>query len=194
MPRETVPLQIDDLSRFARTLASELDDPPSHLTLMNMLARSAGYRNFQHLRADAVAQNRLDTPKADAEPIDHRRVEKALGHFDDLGRLERWPSRNAMQKLVVWVFWADLEVGESLSEAEVNDRFDEQHRFRDPATIRRMLVGLGRVARERDGSSYTRVETPVPAEAAELIRHVRSRRPERQMSRETDLSQMLRRR
>ena len=130
MPRETVPLQIDDLSRFARTLASELDDPPSHLTLMNMLARSAGYRNFQHLRADAVAQNRLDTPKADAEPIDHRRVEKALGHFDDLGRLERWPSRNAMQKLVVWVFWADLEVGESLSEAEVNDRFDEQHRFR----------------------------------------------------------------
>ena len=69
-----------------------------------------------------------------------------------------------------------------------------EHRFRDPATIRRMLVGLGRVARERDGSSYTRVEMPVPAEAAELIRHVRSRRPERQMSRETDLSQMLRRR
>ena len=99
-----------------------------------------------------------------------------------------------MQKLVVWVFWADLELGESLSEADVNDRFDEHHRFRDPATIRRMLVGLGRVARERDGSSYTRVEIPVPAEAAELIRHVRSRRPERQMSRETDLSQMLRHR
>ena len=56
MPRETIPLSIDDLSRFARTLAGELGDAaPSHLSLMNMLARAAGFRNYQHLRAESNA-------------------------------------------------------------------------------------------------------------------------------------------
>ena len=177
MTRETIPLATDDLSRFARALGTELGDAaPSHLTLMNMLARAAGYRNYQHLRADATARDRLEQPPAPAPDIDHRRVERALGHFDDQGRLERWPSKNAMQKLVVWVFWADLPTGEAMAEAAVNECFDEGHRFGDPATLRRMLVGLGRVEREADGSAYRRVEQPVPPEAAELIRHVRSRR------------------
>ncbi|MEO0491991.1 MAG: DUF2087 domain-containing protein [Actinomycetota bacterium] len=177
MPRDTVPLHTDDLSRFARALAAELGDAaPSHLSLMNMLARSAGYRNFQHLRADASARNRLDTPTAPAPVVDHRRVERAINHFDAAGRLLRWPTKNAIQKLVVWAFWADLEVGESLTEAEISDRFSAEHHFGDPATIRRMLVGLGRVDRTADGSAYTRIESPVPAEAEALIRRVRERR------------------
>ena len=177
MPRETVPLSIDDLSRFARTLASELGDAaPSHLSLMNMLARAAGFRNYQHLRAESKATDRLEQPPAPDPDIDRRRVERALSHFDEQGRLERWPSRNGMQKLVVWTFWADLPRGETRSEAEINELFSDHHRFGDPATLRRMLVGLGRVEREADGSAYTRVELPVPPEAQELIRHVRQRR------------------
>ncbi len=177
MPRETVPLHTDDLSRFARALADELGDTaPSHLSLMNMLARSAGFRNYQHLRADAKARDRLDQPSPPEPVVDHKRVERALNHFDDKGILVRWPTRNAVQKLVVWAFWADLPVGEPVSEAWVNDRFSAGHRFDDPATIRRMLVGLGRVERERDGSAYTRVDGPLSPEAEQLIRRVRERR------------------
>ena len=180
MPRETVPLYTDDLSRFARALAGELGDAaPSHQSLLNMLARSAGYRNHQHLRADAKARQRLDQPPAPAPVVDHKLVERALNHFDDDGLLVRWPTRNAVQKLVVWVFWADLAPGERVHEAEINERFTAGHRFDDPATIRRMLVGLGRVERERDGSAYTRVEEPLPGEAQELVRRVRARRSAR---------------
>ncbi|MEM9200431.1 MAG: DUF2087 domain-containing protein [Actinomycetota bacterium] len=178
MSRETVPLPIDDLSRFARRLGTELGDTaPTHLTLLNMLAKAAGYRNYQHLRADAQAKHRLDQPAAPGPAVDHKQIERTLNHFDDNGDLVRWPTRNAIQKLAVWTFWADLPVGESLAEAEINERFNTRHHFGDPATIRRMLVGLGRVERTRDGSAYTRVEGPLPPEAEQLIRRVRERRP-----------------
>lgn len=51
MTRTAISLRIPDLSDFARSLAREFEDPPGHLTLLNKLARAAGFRNFQHLRA-----------------------------------------------------------------------------------------------------------------------------------------------
>lgn len=180
MSRELVPLRTDDLSGFARSLARELGEAaPSHLSLMNMLARSAGFRNYQHLRAESkpvAPASPPQPPVAAAEEIDTRRLQRALNHFDHFGRLVRWPTRNAVQKLVVWVFWADLPHGQSLTEAEVNELFTVWHGFADPATLRRMLVGLGRVTREADGSSYLRVEQAIPAEAQELIELVAQRR------------------
>lgn len=177
MPREPIPLSIDDLARFARALAGELGDgAPSHQRLLNMLARSAGYRNHQELAADAGAHDQLDPSVVTEAAFDPKRVERALNHFDEHGMLIRWPTRNAVQKLVVWVFWADLPIGESISETAINDLFTAQHHFDDPATIRRMLVGLGRVERERDGSAYQRAEVPPEPEAEELIRRVHDRR------------------
>lgn len=176
MSRDLVPLRSDDVSAFVRALADELGEAaPSHLTLMNMVARAAGFRNHQHLRASARSQQRLDDPPREAA-VDHSRVERVLNHFDAEGRLVRWPSRNAAQKLAVQVFWADLEPGEVLTEAEVNERFAPGHLFDDPATLRRMLVGLQRLRRERDGSAYVRVEEAPSPEAAELIARVRARR------------------
>lgn len=181
MPRHAVPMGTSDLSRFARTLARELqpelgDATPSHLSLMNMLARAAGFRNFQHLRAASKARATLLQPPTLAPELDYVSVRRALRHFDDAGLLSRWPTRNAVQKLVLWVFWADLPPRESLRESAINALFRAGQTLGDPATIRRMLVGLQRVQRERDGSAYLRVEGPLPAEAAELIRHVRARR------------------
>lgn len=177
MPRELVPLRTDDLSAFTRALAEELGaDAPSHLSLMNMVARAAGFRNYQHLRASARSHERLEQPVPEPIAVDHSRVERTLNHFDDAGRLVRWPSRVGIQKLAVWVFWADLPSGEVMTEAEVNDRFADGHLFADPATLRRMLVGLGLAERERDGSAYRRVELAPSAEAADLITRVRSRR------------------
>lgn len=180
MPRRPVPLGTDDLSRFARTLARELQPvvgaaAPSHLSLMNMLARAAGFRNFQHLRAAADARRRVEHVPSPAA-VDHTRIERALRHFDGQGRLFRWPRRNAVQKLVLWVFWAELPARAALPESVVNARLRAAQTLDDPATIRRMLVGLQRVRRARDGSAYQRMEGPLPREAAELIRHVRARR------------------
>lgn len=181
MPRQTVPMGTPDLSRFARTLARELrpelgDATPSHLSLMNMLARAAGFRNFQHLRAASKARAQLERPSPAAPEVDYVLVRRALEHFDDAGRLWRWPRRNIVQKLVLWVFWADLPARAPLPERSVNDRLRAGQTLGDPATIRRMLVGLERMQRERDGSSYVRVEGPLPPEATELIRRVRLRR------------------
>lgn len=177
MSRHPVPFGTNDLSGFARALARELGETaPSHLSLMNMLARAGGFRNFQHLRATTRAQQRLSRPNTPPPSVDFERVERALSHFDEAGRLARWPKRNNLQKLALWVFWADLPAREPLPESAVNERFAAGQTLNDPATIRRMLVGLQRATRNPDGSQYIRVECEVPPEAVELIRHVRARR------------------
>lgn len=59
MPKTTIPLPIADLSAYARSLAKLLDPAPSHLSLLNTLAKAAGFRNFQHLRASQKAGDAL---------------------------------------------------------------------------------------------------------------------------------------
>ena len=58
MTRSVIPLNVPDLSGFARqlrrTLAEHLSqhpDLPSHQTLLNHIARAAGHRNLQALQA-----------------------------------------------------------------------------------------------------------------------------------------------
>lgn len=83
MPRTAIALPIPDLSDFARNLAREFEEPPGHLTLLNKLARAAGFRNFQHLRASLKSGEALT---ASPEPLaDLTRVEAALRHFDAAG-------------------------------------------------------------------------------------------------------------
>ncbi|MEL0286141.1 MAG: hypothetical protein VW949_06335, partial [Paracoccaceae bacterium] len=51
MSKTPLSLHLSDLSDFTRALARELKtDRHSYLTLMNMIARAAGYQNVQHLR------------------------------------------------------------------------------------------------------------------------------------------------
>ncbi|MBS0435108.1 MAG: hypothetical protein JSR75_09480, partial [Proteobacteria bacterium] len=58
MPRTETPLHANDISSFAKTLSHELklsherlQRLPGHVELLNMLARAAGHRNFQSLKA-----------------------------------------------------------------------------------------------------------------------------------------------
>ena len=86
MSRQILSLTIADLSAFAKSLREQLntlDEKPSHVDMLNMLARSAGFRNYQHLKA--VTE---DAPKAD--PVDLTLVEKVSRHFDAEGVLMRW--------------------------------------------------------------------------------------------------------
>lgn len=62
MSREPLSLPVPDISAFARALRGMLaghGDVPSHLELLNMLARCAGWRNFQHFRADDAGAGRI---------------------------------------------------------------------------------------------------------------------------------------
>lgn len=178
MSKKPIPLVTADLSQFARHLTRQLKEktePPSHLSMMNMLARAAGFSNYQHMKAAHAAGARLaeDTSEPSA---DYRLVERALNQFDQEGRLMQWPSRRPVQELCLWVFWADLPPATLLHERQVNALMEAGHLFGDAAILRRSLIGRGLVTRNRDGSDYLRQEKRPPIEARELIRRVRARR------------------
>ena len=177
MSKQKLPLVADDISAFARALSRQLDDTvgaPGHLTLMNMLARSGGYRNFQHLRSSYAAEQRLETPVAQA-PIDFGLVERALNQFDQGGRLTHWPSRRSVRDLCLWGLWSRFPAGRSLKEREVNAFLGRWHLFNDAAQLRRSLVEVGLVDRMRDCSAYLRVEQRPPGEALALARLLKVR-------------------
>ncbi|GGL63976.1 DUF2087 domain-containing protein [Wenxinia marina] len=168
MTRDAISLTIPDLSAFARTLGASLaedSEPPGHQRLLGHLARAAGYRNWQHLRA-AV------TPAPAPEPVDRRRVDRALRCFDAEGRMIRWPRQTQVQALCVWSAWARLPSGRDLTEREVNARLKDFAAFGDHVLLRRSLIDHRLAERATDGSVYRRVERRPPAEALEVIRAV----------------------
>lgn len=172
MTKQMIPLIADDISVFSRALAKQLTDvekPPSHLTLMNMVSRAAGFRNFQHLRSAHTIGEHTDVLEV-KEAIDHSLVKKALNQFDDEGRLIRWPSRRQIQEISLWALWARIPSGVYLQEPDVNALLLKEHLFHDTAILRRSLFGLGLVTRNKDGSDYRRCEQKPSAEARALIR------------------------
>lgn len=180
MTKTPLPLATDDMSTFARHLARQLgDNAPSHLSLMNMLARAAGFQNIQHLRSVHSAAHLLPDPDIAPEPMDHRLLMRPLHQFDAAGRLCQWPSRRAVQTLALYAFWAVLPAETALTEKEVNAALNAEHVFGDPATLRRTMIAAKLLTRTKDGSEYRRVEHLPPAEARALIAHLKPRRAER---------------
>lgn len=179
MTRTPLPLNAADLSAFARALARQLGTAgPSHLALMNMLARAAGFQNVQHLRPAQAAGRRMSKDQ-EVEPVDYRRVERALNQFDAGGRLVRWPARRAVQNLALWAMWSRLPAERAMGEREASERLGAEHLFGDPATLRRTMLGAGLLTRRPDGTDYRRVERRPPAEARALIDGLSRRRKAR---------------
>ncbi|BBK43796.1 hypothetical protein STVA_38160 [Allostella vacuolata] len=182
MSRTLFPFVAPDVSALARSLHRELEaceHTPGHVQLLNMLTRSAGYRNFQHFRAQQVARDRLERepdPPA-AQPVDHLRVGRVARHFDQAGRLLRWPPKAHQRTLCLWVLWSRLPAGRVLAEAAVNAILQGHHHFGDHALLRRGLVDEGMVTRTADGREYRRLERPPPPDAVALIRHLGRRAP-----------------
>ena len=178
MAKIPVPLRVDDMTIFTRALAQQLGDAsPPHLTLMNMVARAAGFQNIQHQSAVFAAANRLDR-KTGAAPaaLDARLVERTLNQFDALGRLQQWPSKRATQTLALWALWATLPAHSLMNEREINDHLAQGHMFHDPATLRRTMISCGLLSRDNDGTNYQRIEQHPPAEAKALIHAFTPRR------------------
>ncbi|MGE5477383.1 MAG: DUF2087 domain-containing protein [Bacteroidales bacterium] len=177
MSRSILPFHAEDISALARTLKGELarlDHQPGHVELLNMLARSAGCRNFQHFRAQSMARDALTqpVPPTAPEPVDYVRVRRVRRHFDADGGLARWPGKFSERQLCLWVLWSRLPAHDVLNEKQVNETLAAHHRFGDHALLRRELVDGGWLDRTRDGRQYRRVERRPPAEAIELGRAV----------------------
>ncbi len=180
MSKDVHTLTIPDISALAKTLRRELaakDAQPSHVELLNIIARGAGFRNFQHLKASQSAAVRLEAPPvaAEPEPVDHRKIEQVLRCFDARGIMSRWPKKTSQQKLALWWCWAQIPARCELPEREVNEILKRFNAFGDHVLIRRELIDWGMVSRSADCRIYRRIETRPPAEAATLIRHLAER-------------------
>ena len=171
-------MEIADLSAFAKSLRKQIDtlaDKPSHAEMLNLLARAAGYRNYQHFRSVALSAKVLNdwNLKLDPEPLpDEDRVLKVSRHFDDHGRLIRWPGRRGLQELCLWFLWSKIPAGTELTEREISDVLSGLHLFGDAALLRRELFDFGLVHRTRDGRQYRRIEKKPPAELGLLLRRI----------------------
>ncbi|MBF9233980.1 DUF2087 domain-containing protein [Microvirga alba] len=179
MSRTALPFHASDISAVARSLRTQLAErntTPGHVELLNMLARAIGHRNFQQLRAQITASERLNNPRStDTEPVDFRKIERLARCYDAQGCLQRWPAKRSERLVALWVLWSRLPAKEELSEAQVNARLQAMHGFGDHALLRRELCDLGMMERTRDGRIYRRLEQPMPADAVAMLQHLKQR-------------------
>jgi hypothetical protein len=178
MPRTSVPLHADDISSFAKALSRQLSDardrPPGHVELLNMLARAAGHRNFQSLRARPPAAAPVPV-LAPASVLSETAV-KALRQYDERGRLVRWPIKYSVQRLMLWGLWMRFDTRRRYTEREVNEVLNRWHLFGDHCTLRRELVNMRLLERKSDGSVYRKLPARPDAEAMALMRALRARK------------------
>jgi hypothetical protein len=183
--RELTPLYAADLSAVAKHLRTELAQRldsgaglPGHVEMLNLLARAAGHRNVQALKAastrlaETTALARWHGPKHPALTVAADRV---LRLFDTRGRLQRWPARRAEQVLALWCLWMPFDGKRRYSEREVNEILNMHHAFGDHCLLRRELVEAELLARTPGGHEYRKCTARPSEEAAALLRAVRAR-------------------
>lgn len=175
MPRISVPLHAADISSFARSLERELGaslarkpQPPGHVELLNMLARAAGHRNYQSLRA-------VPAPKSEpvTEPLGDTAA-KALRQFDAHGRLKRWPIKFSVQRMMLWGLWLRFDARRRYSEREVNEVLNAWHLFGDHCTLRRELITMKLLDRKPDGSQYWKLPARPDAQTMAFLKALRA--------------------
>jgi hypothetical protein len=187
MAREPIPLPIADLSAFARHLGQALTDrqlrkptPPSHVEWLNLLARAAGHRNWQALRAaprtapPVPALPPAPSVTAAATPPLSEHARKALQQFDEQGRLIRWPSKFTVQRLALWVLWTRFDAKRVYTEREVNAILRQANDFGDHVTLRRELINHRLMARKSDCSEYRKLAVRPDDETRALLTAVRA--------------------
>lgn len=179
VPRELIPYATDDMSALAKSLRNQMTartSPPSHVEMLNMLARAAGHRNFQHLRAQASGHiRRASPPPIASAQADGALVLRAARCFDGQGRLTSWPARRSVQDLCLWAIWSQLPHDRLFDERGISALVGTLHLFGDPAIIRRTMCHIGLMSRTLDGREYRRIERAPTPEAAALIRLLRER-------------------
>ena len=178
MSRIPIAFASADISALARSLKEQLaalGEAPSHVQLLNMLARATGYRNFQHMKAEAEAAPPAAAAVPPPTPVDEARIARVAGAFGPGGELLRWPSKTNHQELCLWVLWARYPARAVMTEREISAWLNARHEFGDAALLRRTMVTMGLVTRTQDGREYRRVEQKPPAELAPLLARLDAR-------------------
>ncbi len=176
MPKTLLAFHVSDISMLAKSLSMALaaraetkSAPPSHLEMLNLLARSTGARNYQTWRASAHAAPSAALV-AIAEPALSPLIKKALRVFDEASRMTRWPVARPVQRFCTWFMWSRFEKRRSYTEREVNALLSPWTTFQAHVTMRRELINDGLVTRERDGSNYQRVDLVPPLEVQQFMK------------------------
>jgi len=78
------------------------------------------------------------------------------GYFDEEGKLQSFPGKKQKKKQALMLqFLAEkFSLDEKYTEKEVNEILNQNHTFKDPATLRRLMFGQGIFDRTIDGRSY----------------------------------------
>jgi hypothetical protein len=193
MSKELFAAHIPDVSAFARSLGQALlqrhatrPAPPGQVELLNLLARTQGQRNWPAWRL-ALRQNPLRpvvaagaagpavaaSPPTDAALSVNAR--KALALFDAQGRLQRWPVKFSVQKLVMWVLWTHFDAKRSYTEPEVNAILKAANLFSDHVTLRRELINHRLMSRQSDCTDYRKLPARPDDETRALLNAWRAR-------------------
>jgi hypothetical protein len=177
MSRPIFTFHSNDISTLARSLVKQWAEepaPPGHVQMLNMLARAVGFENFQHFRVEAeTAQPSVPAlPTEDARDETARTIKRLMRHFDDEGRLMRWPNKFSEQQPCLWPVWARIPARRDLRERDVNEAIKLGESFGDHVLLRRELVTARLLTRTPDGSVYRRLEQAPPELAGYLIREI----------------------
>ena len=182
MPRIPHSFAVADISALARSVHDQMDELgriPSHLELLNMLARGAGFQNFQHFKAKSDESRRVDVPaeaSAEAVPgVDLGYVQKVARLFDDEGRMTHWPSKEKQSILCLWYMWSKVPAGQVFVEKDFNAIINGWHLFGAHALLRRSMYEMRLIDRTREGRDYRRIEQEAPPELAVLIANIDKR-------------------
>lgn len=181
MPRLAIPLSVTDVSAFSKSLLSSLQERaaagkplPSHLEMLNLLARAAGLRNYQTLRAASTTAVTVAAPPAPDLSTLSTTVRKALLQFDDARRLVRLPSKLSVQQMTMWALWTHFQVRRKYTEKEVNQILNAHHTFGDQATLRRELINMKLLGRKSDCSEYWKEPQRPDAEVQGFLQALRA--------------------
>jgi hypothetical protein len=184
MPRELTPLIAADLSSFAKALRSQWAQRhergagvPSHVEMLNLLARAAGHRNVQAMRSarPPLVPHSTAAVRAPREAALGEASGRALRLFDASGRLARWPTRRALQVQVLWGLWLRFDTKRRYREREVNEVLNAHHTFGDHCLLRRELVELQLLTRTPGGAEYRKVAARPDAQVVALLGALRRR-------------------
>ncbi len=182
MTRMLLPLSIADVSSFAKNLKSYLNERhvagqslPSHLELLNLLARAAGMRNYQTLRATAAGNVPNPEPAPAISATLSPTVRKTLMQFDAAGRLVRLPNKLSVQQMAMWWMWTHFAPRRKYTEKEVNQVLNAHHTFGDQATLRRELVNMKLLGRKSDCSEYWKEPMRPSGDVQEFLQALRQK-------------------
>lgn len=163
MSKNLTPFSCDDISALAKSLRKQLQQHesfPSHVEMLNILAKASGLQNFQQLRQQHAEQLLSAQPELSV-PIPKRL--KPFMSSDYI--MHSWPAKYAIQQQSLWFFWCRFQYQQSYTEQQVNgilsDYLDSLD-FKDFALIRRELCNHKLLKRTDDGGTYWRASATTP--------------------------------